>query len=105
MEFERENRVQHFSGAWVQEGAEREGVRLALRALWDAVLRCPSVDMSHCTNVADALEYLATKTTRRACLSDFAKALAMADPVQRFQSARAAYEAICRRLGQLAAYR
>jgi len=102
MQFEPSNRVQYFSGQWCEDGAEREGVRRALRAVWGAVLACPSRDVRQSADLADALAYLTTKMSRPVGMAALRRALDLPDPALRFQAARAAYEQMARRLGLLA---
>lgn len=88
------DKVPYF-GLWADETASTRLTSDALSVLRVAVLSCTERDV-YTEELRSALRYLERHMLRPALCNHFRSALGVRDPLQRYQAAKAAYEAIVR---------
>lgn len=88
------DKVPYF-GLWADETASTKLTGDALSCLRAAVLSCAERDV-FTDELRPALRYLESHMLRPALCAQFRSALTIRDPLQRYQAAKAAYEAVVR---------
>lgn len=87
--------VAHF-GLWAEESADQLGTRDAWAILCDGVRRCTTEDVRILEKVEQALCWFERRMSRPRPVTDFRKALAVHDPMQRYHAAQDALTRIGR---------
>ena len=99
MDFDKTYRRVTFFGTWAEETADGFGQRDAITVLEDAIQRCQDEDVRG-SETFSALDYLKRFGTRQGAATRLKRALDISDPLQRFEAARTALNAIKQNLGK-----